>query len=86
MQLHILLLHIFCHTLSCCSLEFVSSFENKLSEVFKDLHDYHSQIEGRLKAEHFKVSTLTSSYLPAFTLSVAVTPQSPTPPAISAFG
>ena len=44
-----------------CWLEFVSSFESKLSEVFKDMHDYHAQIEGRLKAEQFKVSVLPCS-------------------------
>ncbi|CAH1782434.1 unnamed protein product [Owenia fusiformis] len=29
-------------------------FENKLAEVFRDLHMYYNNIEGRLKAEQFK--------------------------------
>ena len=33
-----------------------NSFESKLPEIFKDLHDAYEKIEGRLKAEQFKVS------------------------------
>ena len=38
------------------SMIFLSSFECKLPEVFKDLHEFYEKIEGRLKAEQFKVS------------------------------
>ena len=34
---------------------FSFSFECKLQEIFKDIHDAYERIEGRLKAEQFKV-------------------------------
>ena len=34
------------------------SFEAKLPEIFKDVHDSYEKIEGRLKAEQFKVRAL----------------------------
>ena len=33
----------------------IYSFEAKLTEVFKDIHEAYEKIEGRLKAEQFKV-------------------------------
>ncbi len=37
------------------------SFESKLPEIFKDVHEAHSKIDARLKAEQFKVSFMFSN-------------------------
>lgn len=34
---------------------FVLSFEAKLPEIFKDIHEAYEKIDARLKAEQFKV-------------------------------
>lgn len=35
----------------------ISSFESKLPEIFRDVHEAHQKIDARLKAEQFKVFT-----------------------------
>ena len=37
---------------------FLSSFQMKLKDIFRDIHDVYKAIEGRLKAEQFKVSVI----------------------------
>ena len=44
------------------------SFEAKLPEIFKDVHDSYEKIEGRLKAEQFKVR---SFICPSFVLNLS---------------
>lgn len=35
---------------------FFSSFQRKLKEIFRDVHETYDNIDGRLKAEQFKVN------------------------------
>ena len=37
---------------------FVHRFQRKLKEIFRDVHDTYDNIDGRLKAEQFKVNIL----------------------------
>ena len=39
----------------------VQRFENKLPDIFKDVHEAYEQIDARLKAEQFKVSLYSQS-------------------------
>ena len=41
------------------SLSFCFSFQLKLPEIYKDVHETYSSIDGRLKAEQFKVTYFT---------------------------